>query len=153
MVGRAAPENAGEARLGRVPAVALLAGAAYGVALVVAAFVAPVYETDSSSSSGQASQGYDTLVDVNGLSAAAVLAVPLLFTVAVACALLLGSHRGALPLAWTLTGLLAAGNLVAMLSVGVFILPVTAALVFACARSRPHASPPVVFPPPQWAGS
>lgn len=152
MVGRG-PVNDGEKKLGRVPAVALLAAAAYGGALVVAAFVAPVYETDSSSSSGQTSQGYDTLVGVNGLSAAVVLGVPLLFTLAVGCALVLGSHRGALPVAWTLTGLLAAGNLVAMMSVGVFVLPVTAALVLACARSRPPALPPAVFPPPQWAGS
>jgi hypothetical protein len=143
--------NADGTRLGRVPAVALLAASAYGVALVVAAFVAPAYETDSSSSSGQTSQGSDTLVGVNGLSAAAVLAVPLLVTLAVGCALWLGSHRWALPVAWTLTGLLAAGNLLAMLSVGVFILPVTTALVLACARSRPPALPPAVFTPPQWA--
>jgi hypothetical protein len=151
MVGRG-PVNDGETRLGRVPAVSLLAAAAYGVALVVAAFVAPVYETDSSSSSGQTSQGYDTLVGVNGLSAAVVLAVPLLVTLAVGCALLLGSHRGALPVAWTLTGLLAAGNLLAMMSVGVFVLPVTTALVLACARSRPPAPAPGGVTP-QWAGS
>ena len=68
----------------------------------MAAFVAPVYGTDSSSSSGQTSQGSDTLVGVNGLSAAVVLAVPLLVTLAVGCALWLGTHRGALPVAWTL---------------------------------------------------
>jgi hypothetical protein len=139
--------------LGRASEVALLGASAYGVALVVAAFVAPVYGTDSSSSSGQTSQGSDTLVGVNGLSAAVVLAVPLLVTLAVSAALWLGSHRWALPIAWTLTGLLAAGNLLAMLSVGVFVLPVTAALVFACARSRPPARSPGMFPPPQWAGS
>ena len=145
------PESAGETGLGRAPAVALLAAAAYGVALIVAAFALPVYDSDSSSSSGGTSLGSDTLVGVNGLSAAAALAVPLLVTLAVGCALWLGSHRWALPVAWTLTGLLAAANLLAMLSVGVFVLPVTAALVLACARSRPPALPPAVFPPPQWA--
>jgi hypothetical protein len=145
--------NVVETRLGRFPAVALLAASAYGVALVVAAFVAPVYETDSGSSTGQTGRAYDTLVGENGLGAAAVLAVPLLVTLAVGCALWLGSHRWALPVAWTLTGLLAAANLVAMLSVGVFVLPVTTALVLACARSRPPARPPAVFTPPQWAGS
>jgi hypothetical protein len=144
--------NVVETRLGPVPAVALLAASAYGVALVVAAFIAPVYGTDSSSSSGETSQASDTLVGVNGLSAAVVLAVPLLVTLAVGCALWLGTHRAALPVAWTLTGLLAAANLVAMLSVGVFILPVTAALVLACARARPAAPSPGAVAP-QWAGS
>ncbi len=146
------PENAGETRLGRVPAVALLVAAAYGVALVVAAFALPVYDSDSSSSSGETSQASDTLVGANGMGVALVLAVPLFVTVAVGCALALRS-RWSLPIAWTLTGLLAALNLLAMLSVGIFVLPVTAALVLACARSRPPAQPPAVFPPPQWAGS
>jgi hypothetical protein len=146
------PESAGETRLGRVPAVALLGASAYGVALVVAAFVAPVYESTSSSSSGETTRASDTLVGVNGLSAAVVLAVPLVVTLVVGCALWLGSHRWAMPIAWTLTGLLAAGNLLAMLSVGVFVLPVTAALVVACAASRrPSRSPGAVSPQP--AGS
>ena len=51
-----APENAGETGLGRVPAVALLVAAAYAVALVVAAFALPVYDSDGSSSSGETSQ-------------------------------------------------------------------------------------------------
>ncbi len=146
------PEGVDETQLGRVPALALLVATAYGVALVVAAFALPVYDSSSSSSSGEATQSSDTLVGVNGPGAALVLGVPLLVTLAVGCALWLGS-RWALPIAWTLTALLAAGNLLAMLSVGVFVLPVTAALVFACARSRPPARPPAVFPPPQWAGS
>jgi hypothetical protein len=144
------PEGAGETRLGRVPAVALLVASVYAVALVVAAFVLPAYESDSSSSSGETGQTSDTLVGVNGLGVAVVLAVPLLVTLAVGSALWLRS-RWSLPIAWTLTGLLAAGNLLAMLSVGVFVLPVTAALVLACASSRPAAPPPGVFPPPRWA--
>jgi hypothetical protein len=132
---QASPGSAGETRLGRVPAVALLIAAAYGVALVVAAFTLRVYESDSSSSSGGSSQASDTLVGVNGTGVALVLAVPLFVTVAVGCALALRS-RWSLPIAWTLTGLLAALNLLAVLSVGIFVLPVTAALVVACARSR-----------------
>ena len=122
------------ARLGRVPALALLVASAYRVALVVAAFVVPVYDSDSSSSSGETSPASDTLVGVNGMGVALVLAVPLLVTLAVGFALWHGS-RWAPPIAWTLTGLLAAANLLAMLSVGIFVLPVTAALVLACARS------------------
>jgi hypothetical protein len=146
------PEFAGEPRLGRAPAVALLFAAAYGVALVVAAFTVPFYDSDSSSSSGEASQASETLVGVNGPGVALVLGVPLLVTLAVGFALWQRS-RGAQPIAWTLTGLLAAANLLAMLSVGIFVLPVTAALVLACVRSRPPTQPPAVFPPPQWASS
>jgi hypothetical protein len=131
------PEAAAETRLGRVPAVALLVAAAYGVALVVAAFTLPVYDSDNSSTSGQTGQASDTLVGVNGMGVALVLAVPLFVTVAVGCALALRS-RWSLPIAWALTGLLAALNLLAMLSVGIFVLPVTAALVVACASSRPQ---------------
>jgi hypothetical protein len=145
-------ESVGAPGLGRVPAVALLIAAVYGVALVVAAFTLPVYDSTSSSSSGGTSQASDTLVGENGLGVALVLGVPLLVTLAVGCALWQRS-RWALPIAWTLTGLLAALNLLAMLSVGIFVLPVTAALVLACARSRPPARPAAVFPPPQWAGS
>ena len=146
------PENVGDARLGRVPAVALVVAAAYGVALVVAALVLPVYDSASSSSSGETSRVSDTLVGVNGPGVALVLGVPLLVTVAVGCALWQRS-RWSLPIAWSLTGLLAALNMLAMLSVGIFVLPVTAALVLACARSRAPDRPPAVFPPPQWAGS
>lgn len=131
---------------------ALLGASAYGVALVLAAFLVPVYDSDSSSSSGGTTQASATLVDVNGLSAAAVFAVPLFVTLGVGCALWQGSQRWALPIAWTLTGLLATGNLLAMLSVGVFVLPLTAALIVACARSRPPAQSPTAVSP-QWAGS
>jgi hypothetical protein len=47
-----------------------------------------------------------------------------------------------MPVAWTLTGLLAAFNLLAMLSIGVFILPITAALIVACGASRPPPTHP-----------
>jgi hypothetical protein len=107
------------------------------VALVVAAFLVPVYDSDGFSSSGDTTQSSATLVGENGLGAAVVLAVPLLVALAVGCALWQGSRRGAVPIAWTLTGLLAAGNLLAMLSVGVFVLPLTAALIVACANARP----------------
>lgn len=133
--------------LSRAPAVALLGASAYGVALVVAAFVVPVYDSATSSSSGGTTQASDTLVGFNGMSAAVLLAVPLVVTLAVGCALWLGPRRWALPIAWTLTGLLAAANLLAMLSVGVFVLPVTAALIVACARSRPPARSPGALTP------
>lgn len=63
-------------------------------------------------------------------------------TLAVGLALWHGSRHGALPLAWAFTGLLGVLNLVAMLSIGVFVLPVTAALIVACATRRPRANAP-----------
>ena len=42
--------------------------------------------------------------------------------------------------AWTLTVMLAMFTLLAMMSIGVFVVPVTAALIVACAASR--AQPP-----------
>lgn len=123
-------------RLGRVAATTLLMAGVYGIALVVAGFVVPVYRSTSVSSSGALTDGSDTLVGVNGVGVVFVLGVPLLATVLVASALWSRSRRGALAIAWTLTGLLAAFNLLAMLSIGVFVLPVTAALIVACTSSR-----------------
>jgi hypothetical protein len=123
-------------RLGRVGSATLLVAGVYGIALVVAGFVVPVYRSTSVSSSGDLADGSDTLVGVNGGGVVLVLGVPLLATVLVACALWSRSRRGALAIAWTLTGLLAAFNLLAMLTIGVFVLPVTAALVLACSTCR-----------------
>jgi hypothetical protein len=87
------------------------------------------------SSSGELAQTTKTLVGMNGPGVLVVLAVPFLVTLLVASALLARSRRAALPFAWALTALLAVFNLVGMLTVGVFVLPVTAALVVACSMS------------------
>jgi hypothetical protein len=120
----------------RVSSAAVLVAVVYSVALLVAGFLVPVYSTDSASASGDATPGSDTLVGVNGLGSAAVLAIPLLVSLVVGVALRRPSRAAALPVAWALTGLLALFNLLAMLSIGVFILPVTLALVLACATCR-----------------
>ncbi len=130
-------------RLGWVPAAALGAAACFSAAVIMAGFLAPVYESTVVSSSGPATQVSETLVGQNGTGVAVVLVVPLLLTLAVGAALWEADRRPAMRLAWTLTGLLAAGNLLAMLSIGVFVLPVTAALVVACAgRDRQRAAGP-----------
>jgi hypothetical protein len=134
-------------RLGRVTSLALLIAAGCGIAIVAAGFLAPAYDTMSASSSVGATRGSNTLVGVNGLRVVPVLGVPLLATVFVAGALWLRSWRGAVPLAWTITGLLAAFNVVALLSIGVFVVPVTAALIVACSQPRPRrdaAAPPAM---------
>lgn len=120
---------------------ALAVAVIYGAALVMAGFLVPVYSTESASSDGEVLVGSATLVAENGAGIVAVLAIPLLLSVAVGTALLLLPRRGALPTAWGLTGLLAAFNLLAMLSIGVFVIPVTVALVVACltsGRRRPR---------------
>jgi hypothetical protein len=98
-----------------------------------------MYESTSGSSSGEVRHGSGTLVGVNGLGVVVVLGVTLLVTLAVGCALWQRSRRRGVAFAWALTGLLAVFNLLAMLSIGVFVLPVTAALILACAASRPQS--------------
>ncbi len=124
-------------RLGRITSVALLIAAVGGVALVVAGFLAPMYTTATESEAGEVTYGTDTLVGANGPGAIAVLGVPLLVTLAVGSALWHG-RRGAVAVAWTLAGLLAAFNVLAIASIGMLILPITAALLVACAVHRPR---------------
>lgn len=123
-----ASQTSADSRPGRVGIVALLFAGVYSLALIVAGFLVPAYSTQSSSTSGAVSHGSDTLVAVNGPGVVIVLGIPLFLSLAVGAALVPG-HRWALPLAWTLTGLLAVFNVVALLSIGVFVIPVTAALV------------------------
>ena len=118
---------------GRAASVALLCAAVWALGLLVAGWLVPVYQSTSFSSSGEQTRSTETLVGVNGPGVLIVLAIPLLATLLVAGALLVRPRRGALPLAWALTALLAGVNLLAMLTIGIFILPVTAALVVACA--------------------
>ena len=127
---------------GRTTWIALLAGAAWGVVLVIAGFVVPVYETSTTTTAGEAIRGTATLVGANGIGAAFVLAIPLVITAMVAGALQLPDRRAALGGAWTLTALLLVGNLLAMLTIGIFVVPLTVALVVTCAtasRSTPVA--------------
>jgi hypothetical protein len=123
-------------RIRGVTRIAWLVAAAYGVLLIIAGFFVPVYRSLSESTPGDPTQGWATLVEVNGPGGVVAISVPLLATVLVGSALRLRSRRGALPFAWSVTGLLAAFNLLAMASIGLFVLPVTAALTVACAASR-----------------
>jgi hypothetical protein len=124
--------------LGRPASVALVIAGVWGLGLVVAGFVVPMYRTMTESTSGEVARGTDTLVGANGLGVVVVLAVPFVVTVLVGCALLLRAHRGALPVSWTLTGLLAVLTLLSMPSIGLFIIPITACLAVACATSHPQ---------------
>lgn len=114
-------------------------------ALLVFAIGVPVYESESETSTVTSSAVVVThesltLVDENGSGVLLVIGVPLLVTIIVGYALWRrGARRGAGSIAWTFTGLLAAFNLVAMLSIGALIIPVTACLAVACTirQARP----------------
>ena len=118
--------------------IALGVAVVWGVLLVVAAFVAPVYSTSSGSAvdngDGTVStttEGSATLVGVNGYGVLLVVSVPLVAAVVVAWALARGHRRTG----WVVTSVLAVLNVLALLSVGIFFVPVTLALIVACAST------------------
>ena len=125
---------------GRGAWVAVAAAAAWASWLVVAAFVLPVYGSTITTGSGTPTglspetvvHTTQTLVEVNGPVAAVEMAVPLAATLVVALAFRSGVHRVRMVVGWTATGLLALFNALGTLTIGVFVLPVTAALVVAC---------------------
>jgi hypothetical protein len=130
--------------------IALAAAGAWGCLLVAAAFLVPVYQDSvAASPTGGAGRFSRTLVGVNGPGSALVVAVPLLATGLVAAALLLRRGRAGLALGWTVTGLLAVFDLLSMLSIGIFLVPVTGALVVACVYTAPRkGSSAAVVPRP-----
>jgi hypothetical protein len=131
----------GGARLRRAEWIALVVALFWSAALLVAAVLTPAYQSTTETSSGTVTHGSATLVNENGAGVLLIIGMPLLVTLMVGYALWRrGARRGAGPVAWTLTGLLAGFNLVAMLSIGPFIVPVTACLAVACTirQARPH---------------
>ena len=120
--------------LGRLERVSLAIAAVWGAGLLAAAVVVPVYSSAGVSSSGAVSHGVATLVAVNGRGVLLVVSVPLVAAAMVAGALWRrGPRQGAGVLAWAIAGLLAVFNVLALASIGVFVIPVTACLVVACA--------------------
>ena len=121
--------------------ISLAIALASGAGLVIAAVLAPVYQSQSVSSTGAITNGSATLVGVNGWSVLLIAGVPLAAAVVTGYGLWHRAGRpGAGVLAWTVTGLLACFNVVAMATIGVLVIPVTAALLAACAGHgmRPH---------------
>ena len=126
-----------DSRFGRLEAISLALALVWGVGLVIAAVLVPVYQSASVSSSGTVTDGLATLVGVNGWGALLVADAPLAAAVVTGCALWRRAGRqGAGVLAWAVTGLLVCFNVLAMLSIGVFVVPVTAALAVACGTHR-----------------
>jgi hypothetical protein len=110
---------------------AAVAAIAWAAALLVAGFVAPVYESDGVDSAGRATHSADTLVEANGTGVAFVLAAPLVAALLAAVALRYGKRTAA----WGIVAGLAAFCVVSLLSIGTFIAPVAILLALAARRA------------------
>ena len=143
-----APARAAGVRLARL---ALVGAAVWSVGLLVVANVVPLYAGTTTTSTTATDGGpvdvttervSATLVEINGPGALAILAVPLVVTVLVA--LLLWRTRVPRPAvvaAWLLAALLGVFSVLGMMTIGVLVLPVTAAVVLACAARSTGNSP------------
>jgi len=120
----------------------------WSIGLLVAAVTLPAYQGVTVSATGASSTSTATLVEVNGRGVLALVAIPLAAVVLVAGSSAFRGWRrrdGAGPFAWTVVGLLGAFAFLAMMTIGIFILPVVALLAIACAtapRDRPCHPPP-----------
>lgn len=104
-----------QSRLRRSERVALAVALCWGAALIPAAALAPVYQSASVTSSGAVTRGSATLLNENGSGILLIVAVPLLVSLIVGCALWRrGARRSAGAIAWTFTGVQAGFNLVSM---------------------------------------
>jgi len=128
-------------RFRRLEWISLAIALALGAGLVILALLAPVYQSQNVSSSGAMTDGSATLVGVNGWGALLVAGAPLAAAVVTGIGLWRRAGRpGAGVPAWTVTGLLACFNALAMATIGIFVVPVTVALFAACAAhgGQPH---------------
>ncbi len=104
-----------------------------------------VYSSISASDDGTMSTSGDTLAETNGSYAYLVACVPLTVSVVVALLAAFRPHLTTAGIAACIVGLLGVLNLLAMLTVGIFVLPATAALVVAVVAMfvrATSASPP-----------
>ncbi|WP_062296665.1 hypothetical protein [Demequina maris] len=102
----------------------------WGVLLPVLALVVPVGTEVSLGSDGVETERHLTLAQAEGISGVLTVAVPLALALLVGVAMA-ADRRWGLPTAWTLFGLLAAADFLAMMSVGIFVIPLTVALLVA----------------------
>jgi hypothetical protein len=108
----------------------------WSAALVGAAFLLPVYGSSEVSSTGTHSSRSLTLVAVNGLGVLIPAGIPLVISAVVWVALHRKCSRGgsiAGYLAWALVAVLALGCLIAVASIGLFVVPVALLLARAAA--------------------
>jgi hypothetical protein len=126
----------------------------WGLALPILALVVPAYSGESAEMSGDGTivtrNSTTTMVQENGWQVLMTISVP--FVVAVMVTVLLSlrtRHPWPLVLAFVVAGLLAVGTLLAMFSIGVFVLPVTVCLIAACAI-RAAGTVPIPIAAPQY---
>lgn len=107
----------------------------WSLGLLVAAVLVPVYSQTEASQSGP-TLTTATLVEVNGPRVLIPVALPVVLCAVAAIALRRKCMRGgrrSSAIAWGATGLLAAFALLAILSIGVFVVPVVLLLAWAAA--------------------
>ena len=122
----------------------------WGLLAIGAAFVLPVYDGEALPSTSTHPGVIrhitltQTLVGVNGLGVVELLAVPLLVVLLVAVALDIRERRRsdvAHCVAVVLATLLAFGNVLALFTIGIFVLPITAMLIMAVLRPSARLAP------------
>jgi hypothetical protein len=127
--------------LGRGSTIALLVAGVWSLGVLVAGFTVPVYtEVTETPGSKAFTRSSETLIAVNGSGAVLVLLIPLLITAIVTPALVAHAHPAGMAVAWSVSGLFAAFNLLAMLTIGIALVPITLALLVACALATGDTS-------------
>ena len=120
----------------------------WSLALIPAAFYLPVYHGERSNSTGASIPTSATLVHVNGTWVLIPMAVPALLALVVGIALSRRERSRVAALVATGTVLvLGAFNLLAILSIGIFIVPATVLLAWAV-WARPAGAPARAHRPP-----
>lgn len=149
------PRGSAASGLDRPTRITLAAAAAWAVGLVVAALTLPLYGGHTSSRTTRPVAGngvgtittfsHATLVQVNGYRVLPPIAAPAVAVAVVAAVL---SHRrrahkpGPGAVAITVLAVIGAGTLAAILTVGIFAVPVDVLLLVACVRSSSESPGP-----------
>jgi hypothetical protein len=131
-----------EVRRGHQAFLLTVAAFVWSVALLGAAFLFPAYGSSATSSAGGHVSGSLTLVQVNGLWALVPMGAPIIIVSLAWAALYRQCSRGSAVaefVAGALVGLLVLGSVVALASVGLFIVP-AAALLGRAAALTPSGS-------------
>ena len=134
--------------------VALVAALLWSALLLVLAVVAPVYTTETGSSSDDGTisttRSTATLAEVDGVGGVLVMAIPLLAALVVGGLILRGQPGSTATRAavWVTIGLLTVFTVLGAASVGRFVLPATGALAIAATTAYRRPTAPIHPPPP-----
>jgi hypothetical protein len=109
------------------------AAAVFDLAALVALFEVPFGTVTTGSSDGPTVVTHPTLVETNGTGIAWIVVASLLVPCVLAVSFLLRRKPGAGVVAWALGSALAVMCVLGLLSIGLFMAPAAAAVLFACA--------------------